>query len=524
MKAAVRADNFQIPVEHLGTLLKFAQQRAQETGESVDYLTESIVNGIGRQSKPILDNLGISAVRLQRKIEETGDFAKAVIAVVNEELAAQGDLALTSADKATQASVKWQNAQRAVGEKLLGIKNVFSQISASTAEWFSAMIEKYLPGMLKWLESTINGMIEFYNTSLLVRIAVQTIFVQFKTGAAIAVSLIKMIVGNIMLAIQGMEALVTLSLDKGKKAWDDYKKHGEMNVRGLKEFLTDTVKDAAAAANKELEKIDITSPLSGNTVIKGKGQTPGAGAGDGEQKKKAMQESLKIIDAMLEKEINLLKERRMEGLLTEQEYNDKVEELTLQALKNKMAIKGQEKQMYIQYESQILDAQIKQQEEADKLLLQELTKVKDEKLKLIDSARNSQLEILQETEKDSKIYALRAQEIEVNAAAAREALIKDFGKQIEQAEFKNALNRQKAIEENSKKIIDAEKSSLKEREALMKKFAKTTADFERLYNIKSWEELRSEEITVIERYREENLISEETYQAALAAIEKKIPG
>ena len=69
MNRAVMASNFDIPIENLASLLEFATKRAQETGQSVDYLVESIVLGIGRKSPLILDNLGISAVRLRQELK-----------------------------------------------------------------------------------------------------------------------------------------------------------------------------------------------------------------------------------------------------------------------------------------------------------------------------------------------------------------------------------------------------------------------------------------------------------------------
>jgi hypothetical protein len=186
-----------------------------------------------------------------------------------------------------------------------------------------------------------------------------------------------------------------------------------------------------------------------------------------------------------------------------------------------MEIKGQEEHAYIRYESQILDTQIKQQEAADKLLIQELNKAKDEKLRILDTTRNALLEQLQDSEADQKLYALRAQEIEINTATAREALIKEYGLIFEQAEFNNILNRKKAIEDNSKLIVEAEEKTLKARSDLKKQYAKSEADFDRLYNIKNWEQRRAEEISMLERYREENLISEETHLAAVNALEKK---
>ena len=142
MSASVKAENFGIPVEHLGKLLKFAQQRAQETGMSVDYLTESIVMGLGRKSPLILDNLGISAVRLREKTKETGDFMTAAIGIVNEELEKQGDLALTSADKATQASVKWKNAQLAVGQSTKWLGDTWNEFSIKVADGITKLFEK----------------------------------------------------------------------------------------------------------------------------------------------------------------------------------------------------------------------------------------------------------------------------------------------------------------------------------------------------------------------------------------------
>jgi hypothetical protein len=134
MQSAVQAKNFSIPIESLGKLLKFAQQRAQETGQSVDYLTNSIIMGLGRKSPLILDNLGISAVRLREEAKKSGNFMKSAIKIVNEELEKQGTLALTSADKGTQAAIKWENAQLKLGQRFLGLRNAWNKFSSEIAD------------------------------------------------------------------------------------------------------------------------------------------------------------------------------------------------------------------------------------------------------------------------------------------------------------------------------------------------------------------------------------------------------
>lgn len=122
MTAAVQANDFRIPLEDLGKYLEFAQLKAQQTGQSVDYMTNSIVTGLGRKSPLILDNLGISAAEISEKTKETGDFMKAVAEIVDTQLAEAGDTYISAADRAAQKTVELQNAQKALGDEILPLK------------------------------------------------------------------------------------------------------------------------------------------------------------------------------------------------------------------------------------------------------------------------------------------------------------------------------------------------------------------------------------------------------------------
>lgn len=90
MQAAVRAKDFRIPLEDLGKYLQFARLKAQQTGQSVDYLTDSIITGLGRKSLLILDNLGLSAAEVNEEMAKTGDLMTAVAAIVDRQLAQAG--------------------------------------------------------------------------------------------------------------------------------------------------------------------------------------------------------------------------------------------------------------------------------------------------------------------------------------------------------------------------------------------------------------------------------------------------
>ena len=125
MQMAVRAKNFKIPMDVLAKGLQFATQRAMETGESVDYLVESFVIGLGRESVKILDNLGISTLEIQRKTKELGDMTTAVGAIMDEEFAKAGERIVTTSMKVDQQRASITNLKTAIGEKLLPVYSAF---------------------------------------------------------------------------------------------------------------------------------------------------------------------------------------------------------------------------------------------------------------------------------------------------------------------------------------------------------------------------------------------------------------
>ena len=116
MSAAVRANNFRISLEALPKYFQFAQQRARATGESVDYLVESIVMGIGRKSAMILDNLGISLAEINEELKRTPDYATAVGNIMDRYLDKSGETAMTSADQIAQLGAAWKNLGAEIGK------------------------------------------------------------------------------------------------------------------------------------------------------------------------------------------------------------------------------------------------------------------------------------------------------------------------------------------------------------------------------------------------------------------------
>ena len=140
MKRAVQASNFDISLAALPKLLQFATLRAQQTGQSVDYLVDSIVTGIGRKSKLILDNLGISAVQLNEALGDTaigaasiGQVADAVGKIIDKNLDSMNGFMDTNSTKLQKLAASWTNLKVAIGDAANGTGVLGSSISALSA-------------------------------------------------------------------------------------------------------------------------------------------------------------------------------------------------------------------------------------------------------------------------------------------------------------------------------------------------------------------------------------------------------
>ena len=154
MQTAVRANNFKIPLDQLATYLRFATDRAIETGESVDYLVNSLVLGIGRKSPLILDNLSISTVRLREELAKTGDMAKAVGNIIEEEMKKGGDAIETSAVKVQRLSAAWKDLKTAYGNSAW-VKNIADSIVDNLTVAINSISSIFKSNAQIWYETDI---------------------------------------------------------------------------------------------------------------------------------------------------------------------------------------------------------------------------------------------------------------------------------------------------------------------------------------------------------------------------------
>ena len=163
MQNAVKAENLGLPVEQLGTYFEFARRTAKATGESVDFLVQSIVTGIGRKSPLILDNLGISTVQLNEALKKTPDFATAVGIVIEEKMAKAGDDIDSAAESSAQLAARWDNAKTKAGglinKGLVPLQDSLSNVIEGMDGLFESnqSFEQFIANYTKaWTGVTIN--------------------------------------------------------------------------------------------------------------------------------------------------------------------------------------------------------------------------------------------------------------------------------------------------------------------------------------------------------------------------------
>ena len=266
MTAAVKANDFRIPLEDLGKYLEFAQLKAQQTGQSVDYMTDSIVTGLGRKSPLILDNLGISAAEISEKTKETGDFMKAVAEIVDTQLAEAGETYISAADRAAQKTVELQNAQKALGDEILPLKeqwdDSYADMQLNTISLISWCVKHQ--GVVKTLGILLTA---FTVVTVATSNAIKTNIVVTKGAAAAqhAWNVICATGTGLMKLLQAGFLLLTGRVTQAKEAWASMNATMKASVFGLiaagvvllamKLWDMKKAADASALAQKALNNI-----------------------------------------------------------------------------------------------------------------------------------------------------------------------------------------------------------------------------------------------------------------------------
>ena len=113
-----------LDVKQLGTLFAFASKQAQETGQSVDWLVESVVTGLGRKSVKILDNLSVSALDLKKALggvsveaASVAELTEALGKIAKERMGDAAGMVETTEVKSQRLNAAWENLTATFGTR-----------------------------------------------------------------------------------------------------------------------------------------------------------------------------------------------------------------------------------------------------------------------------------------------------------------------------------------------------------------------------------------------------------------------
>jgi|LULO01.1.fsa_nt_gb hypothetical protein len=218
-----------LPLERFDEMLEIARGAAQATGQSMDFMLQSVVVALGRQSKLMLDNLGILidtesanekyATSLNKTVKELTDQEKKQ-AFVNEALS-KGQINLEKMGGITESSV-----------------DVFASFNASLEDLQVTIGEELLPVVIPIVES-LKDLIEnldvekvkAYGQGLAI---VTGGFIAYKTATMGAVSATRLFRGALIKS--GIGALV-VGLGEAIHAYSEYKEESEDSTDADEDFV-----------------------------------------------------------------------------------------------------------------------------------------------------------------------------------------------------------------------------------------------------------------------------------------------
>ncbi|GAB6121004.1 hypothetical protein [Dysgonomonas termitidis] len=531
MQAAVKADKYKIPVSEVGNLLDFAARRAIDMGKEVDDFQRRIIDGIGRQSKLVLDDLGFSSVEISRAMAKEGSFAKGVIALVNKELEKQGPRALTAADMATKATVKWENAQLKVGNQFLWINKLWSQVSGKIADWVTRFAERQLPDIMNKLIDLYNHFVTAYNGSELLRISVGGVAFGFKLlynnmklafdfGIGQAILLGKTIEAALSGNIVKVNEAVVEAAVRNKNAYKDYLKSVKEDFKSLTEFTKNS-------------KLEYITPISEEEVKK-----TGGGTGDDEDKKE-LQKQKKELATRLENLENAHKDEILALKKYAFENNQTDEELKYETLKSDYKYYADRMQLIGNFldEFKVKDEKFladigKMQADTRNSQFELLPQFDANKLAEAEHGRDISLQILQAWV-DGEKKALeernlgeeqRARELELIDIAETEtrlAILQKYGMDVEALELQNGRIKAEAVKKANADTLKVEADAEAKRRALQRSDRDKNYDVRSGYGLTTVAEDKSREQRGLQDLLAADLIDYETYQKLLTQLNKK---
>ncbi|WP_044403415.1 hypothetical protein [Lacinutrix sp. Hel_I_90] len=240
-KSLVEFNNFNISLEETDTLFEFLAVRATQTGQSVDKLKASLVEGLSKESKLRIDNLGISTAALNEELSRTPNFVQAVANIAKSEVAKAGSIL----DDAASSSQRWnatlENTKLQIGNIITGSGAItfFQKLGASVLqtvfplEKASEATEKQRMNLL-----LLNSKVKDVNTSQEERLKIIREFKEKYPSFLANIDAEKVTNEQLTTAIRAVNNQLInkiVLLEKEEELKKQNKKEGEQELRAIKQ-------------------------------------------------------------------------------------------------------------------------------------------------------------------------------------------------------------------------------------------------------------------------------------------------
>ncbi len=359
-------------IQEISTALKRLPPDSQEVGAVLKDVFGRQGAGAGIQ---LIEQLDTMSTDIEKVKEQTGEYGKA--------LEAQKD-ATTELNAAVAALFD-------VTDK--GFENAL--VAAKT------FLIQGLTMIVRGVIDVINYFRDWYNESLIVRAAVETINTNFKTLWTTVKLVFGLVIDGAKTAIKGLrgmaevlEGIVTMDFDKVKRGFDGFVKSQadgwNKTVKNFSDFGKESAQNYAdgwnnALKGKRLEHISVPSTVTasnGQQVSLG-GTTPTntpsgsgkPGKGGGGSRIDPVKEAMNSIDVQVEQAKLRLKEEYLnDATMTQKQYNDRIKEIEYQGLAQKLSIAGMEESEKAKILSRLYDMEITARGEQEERLLSESEK------------------------------------------------------------------------------------------------------------------------------------------------------
>lgn len=243
----------------------------------------------------------------------------------------------TNLDVVSQQTGEWGEAMENLENADRELESALASLFGSSNHGFSTMTTQLKANVYGGVAKVINGFIDLYNNSLIVRAGIQQLALTFKNTWEIIKMILKLFFNSLKSLSDLIEGVLTLDWNKVKSGW----KNGIENVlktvatgfNNMKENVADAVDNTLNGQIKKIEvpveaDIDYTENKKGGSSSGGKGKSGSGGKGKkGKEEKEKTQieldrEALQKVNKQVQDAINDFNS----GLITKETLQKTVDE------------------------------------------------------------------------------------------------------------------------------------------------------------------------------------------------------